>query len=245
MSIHTFRRLALVSGALGALLLPGAPATAAPTGTLTTDVRVGNSGTLGGTATFSRTLQADGTEVLVARAHLLRPSVESSLCLSHNAFGHRADWSSCPNKTEQTIDVIYSLNLGTQYAGSVLHLQFRIRMPEFPNRPGLANGYAGWHPPRQRKDQYGEVALAAPTASPTPSPSPTASPSAGRSPTATNSPTSGSGVSAAEAFPFTPTGVNAGNGGGAAPPSPVVPVLLLIGGLGLTVASARRLVRRS
>lgn len=259
MSIHTFSRLALVGTVLGALLLPAGPAAAASTVTLTTDIRVGDSGTPGGTATFSRTLQADGTEVLVAQGHLLRSSVESNVCLSHSRFNHRQDWHGCPNKIEQTAEVSYTLNLGTDYVGSVLHIQFRVRMPEFPNRPDLANGYANWHSTGHKGnvgDQYGEVALAAPTAAPSPSPSPTAapspsptaapSPSAGPSPGSTASPTAAaSGVSAAEAFPFTPTGVNAGNGGDAAPRPPVLPMLFLLGGLGLAVASARRLVRGS
>lgn len=263
MSISTALRLAGAGCALSALILQSSPASADTTVSLTTDVRVGNSGTWGGTATFDRTMRADGTEVLLARAHVARPSVESSICLSPEAFRHRADWTACPNKTEQTTDVSYSLDLGRSYAGRVLHVQFRVRMQEFPNRPGEANGYAGWRPPSrsggQHVDQYGEVALAAPAAAPSPSGSPSSSPSSSPSPTASPTASGSPGPSATpgtpsaspasplplpsgvEAASLAPTGVNAGTGGGAAPRSRALPIVLLLAGLGLTLVSGRRL----
>lgn len=267
MSIGSSLGRAVVACALGAVVLHGGPAAAASTATLTTDVRVGNSGTLGGTATFVRTVQADGTEVLVAQAHLLRPSVKSSICLSHDPFIHRRSWDTCPQKIEQTSEVSYTLSLGTEYVGSVVHVQFRVRMPERPNKPDLANGYAGWHPTRHPDDQYGEVALPAltapspsptpttsptgsPTASPTvsPSASPTVSPTAAASASSAGSPTAGptpgaasSGVAGATLGPIA---VNAGSGGGAAPRPPVFLAVLLVAGLALAATSGRRLARR-
>lgn len=256
MSIRTAVRLTAVACAcaLVGISWPGGAAASPPVGTYTTDVRVGNSGTLGGTATFVRTLQADGTEVLVAQAQLLRPSVKSSICLSHDPFIHRRSWDTCPQKTEQTSVVSYTLSLGTEYVGSVVHIQFRVRMPERPNKPDLANGYAGWHPTRHPDDQYGEVALAASpspsptsTASPRPSPTSTTSPSAETSATATQSPSpspASSGVSAETASStLAPVSVNAGSGGGAAPRLPVLPLVLLMAGLALAVMSGRRLAR--
>jgi len=259
MSIRTVVRLAAVASvcALAGVSWPGGAAASPPVGTFSTDIRVGNSGTLGGTATFVRTLQADGTEVLVAQAHLLRPSVKSSICLSHDPFIHRRSWDTCPQKIEQTSEVSYTMSLGTEYVGSVVHVQFRVRMPERPNRPDLANGYAGWHPARHPDDQYGEVALAAVSASPSTSPTSTASPSTTPTPTASASPEASptpgqsasasprsSGVSAETASStLAPISVNAGSGGGAAPRLPVLPLALLVAGLALAVASGRRLAR--
>jgi hypothetical protein len=193
MLTRTAARLGLATALLGFAGWQAAPAAAAETVSVTSDIRVGDSGTLGGTVTFTRTLQADGTEVLVAQAHLLRTSVESSLCLSHHAFTRFQPWDNCPHKTEQTTDVSYTVNLGTEYVGSVLHIQFRVRMPEFPNKPGLANGYAGWHAPRhergQNLDQYGEVPIPPPGVTPSPTPSSTGSPSPTPSSTGSPSPT--------------------------------------------------------
>lgn len=219
MSIGSSLGRAVVACALGAVVLHGGPALAASTATLTTDVRVGNSGTLGGTATFQRTLQADGTEVLVARAQVLRPSVESSICLSDQPFRHRQDWQPCPHKTEQTSDVSYSMPLGTMYAGRVLHVQFRIRMPEFPDRPDLANGYAGWHPAGTSEDQYGEVALAVPTA-PSPSPTPTTSPTGSPTTSPTASPTVSPTTSPTASPSTSPTASASATSGGSPTPGP-------------------------
>jgi hypothetical protein len=273
MSIRTVVRLAAVASAcaLAGISWPGGAAASPPVGTFSTDIRVGNSGTLGGTATFVRTLQADGTEVLVAQAHLLRPSVKSSICLSHDPFIHRRSWDTCPQKIEQTSEVSYTLSLGTEYVGSVVHVQFRVRMPERPNKPDLANGYAGWHPTRHPDDQYGEVALPAltapspsptpttsptgsPSASPTvspsasPSASPTVSPTAAASASSAGSPTAGPTPSAASSgvagATLGPIAVNAGSGGGAAPRPPVFLAILLVAGLALAATSGRRLARR-
>lgn len=268
MSIRTAARLAVAAGMLVGLSWQAGPAAADSSVSVSDEIRVGNSGTLGGAATFLRTLRDDGTEELVARAHLLRPSVKSSICLSHDPFIHRRSWDTCPQKIEQTSDVTYTLNLGTEYAGSVVHIQFRVRMPEFADKPDLANGYAGWHPVRHPDDQYGEVAIPplgaspSPSSSPSPSispspsttsspsgsPSPSTSPTASPSPSGTVSPspssTSGSGVlSNTASAGLAPTAVNAGSGGGAAPRPPLLPALLLLGGLGLAAASGRRLAR--
>ena len=263
MLTRTAARLGLATALLGVAGWQAGPAAAAETVSVTSEIRVGNSGTLGGTVTFTRTLQADGTEVLVAQAHLLRTSVESSMCLSHHAFTRFQPWDNCPHKTEQTTEVSYTVNLGTEYVGSVLHIQFRVRMPEFPNKPGLANGYAGWHAPRhepgQNLDQYGEVAIPplgvtpspTPTGSPSPSPSLTGSPSPTPSSTGSPSPSAspspgGSGSpspSPTASGPLVPTGVNAGSGGAAAPGWPVFPSVLVLAGLGLAAESGRRLAR--
>lgn len=259
MSIRTAARLASAAGIIAALCWQGGPAAADSTVSVSDDIRVGNSGTLGGTATFTRTLRGDGTEVLVARAHVLRTSVKSSMCLSHDAFIHRRSWDTCPQKIEQTSDVSYTQDLGTDYLGSVVHIQFRVRMPEFPDKPDLANGYAGWHPVRHLDDQYGEVAVPPLAVSPSPSTSPTGSPSGTPSPsaspsaspntggTASPSPTAAAsgvaGETAGGSGALVPTGVNAGSGGGAAPGWPVLPSVLSLAGLGLAAESGRRLAR--
>ena len=131
--------LALVTStvAVGVTLLGATPAAAADT-TVTADVRATQSGTSVGTATFTRTAEADGTETLLIQASTNGDITASHVCLSDTPFTSRVSAGSCPYQQGATgSSVSYQIDLGSAYAGQRLYVQFHLDVSG-------ETAFAGW-----------------------------------------------------------------------------------------------------
>ena len=122
------------------------PASADPS-PVTTSIQAGNDHTTVGSATFTRELNTDGTEVLDVKISVPSGMTADMLCLSHTAFTDRVTPATCPDQTnfEQhpalngaTTDE-YTVDVGTGYIGQSIFAQLHV------NTQG-ATAFAGWQP---------------------------------------------------------------------------------------------------
>ena len=149
------RRLVVVF--IGALVFgAGAPAWASSGSsvTVTSPIQAGSDAQTVGSATFTRTVAADGTSAVTVHAAVPEGIQESSLCWATEPFTSRVAPGQCPlsqGKTGSTVDYqVSSSSTGTLY--------FQLHVAT----EGGDTAYAGWQP---GKPFYGNVAVDAPSVS--------------------------------------------------------------------------------
>lgn len=148
------RSTVLLSGALllGLALLAGP--VHAETGTTTVDIKVstGNKAEVVGTATFTRSINADGTETLTIDLSVPGGIDESHVCLSGEPFTSRVAAGSCAYAQGSTgTTARYVIPLGTTYVGDPLYAQVHVVT-------GDNTAFAGW---QDGNPFYGNVRIEA------------------------------------------------------------------------------------
>ncbi len=157
MSTRTAFRSA--AGFAAALLSIGALAGPAlgESSSTTVDVAAGADGVVVGTATFTRTSDADGNETLDIELAVEGGISESAVCLSDEPFTSRLPRGRCPYRLGAD-GATYSIDLGTAYAGETTYVQVSVATGDETAFAGLVSA----NPP------YGNVELAATAAVPLP-----------------------------------------------------------------------------
>lgn len=150
-----FVRAGVSAGAIALVLLtlalPGGTAVASPS-PVTSTIQAGNSGTTVGTATFTRTANADGTETLTVDLTVPGGINDDHLCLSATAFTSRISPGQCQYQhtnlggvtTDQFVE-----NVGSTYVGETIYAQLSVTTQG-------NTAFAGWHP---GSPFYGNVAI--------------------------------------------------------------------------------------
>jgi hypothetical protein len=135
---------------LGAAAFFGGPASAtSATRTVTSPIATGSKGDNIGTATFTRTLNSDGTTTVTIVGQVSDGISESHLCYSDTGpFTGRISPGQCPLGQGSTgTSVTYTVNFATADASKALYFQFHL-----VSKGNTA--YAGW---QSGKPFYGNV----------------------------------------------------------------------------------------
>ena len=138
--------LALLTFALGS----AGPASAA--GSITVDVLAGNTAAKVGTATFTRSLQSNGSETLTVHFAVPGGIEASHVCLQAQPFSGRVSPGQCPYTQGATgTSADYTIDLGRTYVGRDLFVQASVVTNN-------TTAFAGW---LDGSPFYGNVRLAA------------------------------------------------------------------------------------
>jgi MYXO-CTERM domain-containing protein len=137
-----YRRLiSCMAIALGATALVAGPASATTaTRTVTSPIKTGSDAKTVGTATFTRTLNNDGTTTVTVVGQVGDGIKESHLCYSDTGpFTSRVSPGSCPlGQGDTGTSVTYSVSFPASDASKPLYFQFHL-----VSKGNTA--YAGWH----------------------------------------------------------------------------------------------------
>ncbi len=147
------RRLSvLAAGLIASVAFAVQPASADPS-PVTSPIQAGNDHQTIGSATFTRTADANGSETLTVDLNVSVGIAEDQLCLSDTAYTSRVSPGRCayahPNMAGATTDQ-YVVDLGTTYFGKTIYAQLHV---------ATSNGqtaYAGW---TDGNPFYGNVAI--------------------------------------------------------------------------------------
>jgi hypothetical protein len=138
------RTLTTVAVAVAVAALSAAPALAA----VTVPIQIGSKGETVGTATFTRTLQGDGTEVIAMALDVTgsgRTLEEVHVCVGGTPFTDRVPPGKCRFGFSGLSGTVFTrnLDLGTGYVGKPVCLQ--PHMAVVATTGGASDtGYAGW-----------------------------------------------------------------------------------------------------
>ncbi|MFO1536685.1 MAG: hypothetical protein ACKOVH_02510, partial [Actinomycetota bacterium] len=138
------RRLMALVATLAGVVLLAAPALAATT----VPIRIGNTGETIGTATFTRTLQGDGTERIAMTLDVTgsgRTLDEVHVCVGADPFTGRIPPERCRFGVTGLSGTTFTrdLDLGTEYVGRRVCLQPHLEVLSTDGR-STDTGYAGW-----------------------------------------------------------------------------------------------------
>ncbi|MFM8304421.1 MAG: hypothetical protein ACKOA9_09015 [Actinomycetota bacterium] len=138
------RRLMALVATLAGVVLLAAPALAATT----VPIRIGNTGETIGTATFTRTLQGDGTERIAMTLDVTgsgRTLDVVNVCVGGDPFTGRIPPGRCRFGVTGLSGTTFTrdLDLGTEYVGRRVCLQPHLEVLSTDGR-STDTGYAGW-----------------------------------------------------------------------------------------------------
>jgi len=141
----------LLTAIVAAVVVMAGPASADPS-PVTSPIEAGNTHTVVGSATFTRTENGDGTETLTVDISVPGGITEDHLCLSDTAFTSRVPPGQCAyshsNLNGATTDQ-FVVNVGSTYLGETIYAQLHVVTQG-------ETAYAGW---QDGTPFYGNVAI--------------------------------------------------------------------------------------